>query len=177
MSVEDVVVELALVAVVVRQLRGRRVTVLGLLWPLGLVAWAGSRYLAAAPSTGGDASLLALSLLAGAALGAGCATTTRVVMADGAPVARATALAAALWVVGVGGRLAFALVAEHGGGRAIAAFSAAHHVTVAGWTAALLAMSLAEVLARSGGIGLRAVRAVRTLTPAGQGRGRPAPGR
>ena len=168
MSVEDVVVELALVAVVVRQLRGRRVTALGLLWPLGLVAWAGSRYLTAAPSTGGDASLLALGVLAGAGLGVGCAATTRVTLTDGAPVARATALAAALWVVGVGGRLTFALVAEHGGGPVIAAFGAAHHVSVAGWTAALLATSLTEVLARSGGIGLRAVRAVRALTPAGQ---------
>lgn len=161
MSFEDVVVELALVAVVVRQLRGRRVTTLGLLWPLGLVAWAGSRYLTTAPSTGGDATLLTVGVLAGAGLGLACAASTRVDLADGAPVARATAVAAALWVVGVGGRLAFALVAEHGGGPAIAAFSAAHHLTVAGWTAALLATSLAEVLARSGGIGLRARRAVR----------------
>ena len=169
MSVEDVLIELALVAVVIRQLRGRRVTALGLLWPLGLVAWAGSRYLTAAPSTGGDAVLLALGVLVGAGLGAGCAASTRVLPVDGAPVARATALAAALWVAGVGGRLAFAMVAEHGGGRAIAAFSAAHHLTVAGWTAALLATSLSEVLARSGGIGLRARRVARALTAAGQG--------
>ena len=171
MSIEDVLVELALVAVVIRQLRGRRVTALGLLWPLGLVAWAGSRYLTAAPSTDADAILLVLGVLAGAALGTGCAASTGVALVDGAPVARATALAAALWVVGVGGRLAFALVAEHGGGPAIAAFSAAHHLTVAGWTAALLATSSTEVLARSGGIGLRARRAVRAraLTPAARG--------
>lgn len=166
MSVEDVLIELALVAVVVRQLRGRRITAPGLLWPVGLVLWAGTRYLTAAPSTGGDAALLTLGVLAGAALGVGCATATRVLRVDGAPVARASVAAAALWVVGVGARLGFALVAEHGGGAAIATFSTVHHLTLAGWTAGLLAMSLTEVLARSGGIALRA-RRVRRVQPAG----------
>lgn len=164
MSVEDVLIELALVAVVVRQLRGRRITALGLLWPVGLVLWAGARYLTAAPSTGGDAALLSLGVLAGAALGVGCAAATRVLRTDGALVARASVAAAALWVVGVGARLGFALVAEHGGG-AIAAFSTVHHLTLAGWTAALLAMSLAEVLARSGGIALRARRVLTAGVP------------
>lgn len=166
MSVEDVLIELALVAVVVRQLRGRRITAPGLLWPVGLVLWAGTRYLTAAPSTGGDAALLTLGVLAGAALGVGCAAATRVLRVDGVLVARASVAAAALWVVGVGARLGFALVAEHGGGAAIATFSTVHHLTLAGWTAALLAMSLTEVLARSGGIALRA-RRVRRVQPAG----------
>src|ERR1035438_3474110 len=69
---------------------------------------------------------------------------------DGSLVARATSVAALLWIVGVGARLGFALCAQNGGGPAIAQFSADNHITsAAAWTACLILMSLTEVLGRT----------------------------
>lgn len=155
MTLESVIVELLLVAVVIRQLRGRRITAVGLLWPLALVAYAAWHYLPSLPSGGADGLLVAVCGTTGVALGAACAALTSV-EGDGASIiARASVPAAVLWVLGVSARLAFGLVAEHGGGPSIAAFSSAHHLTIAGWTTALLAMSMAEVVVRSAGIALQ----------------------
>jgi hypothetical protein len=68
---------------------------------------------------------------------------------DGRPLGRAGALAASMWVAGVGGRMAFAFAATHGAGPAIGRFSIAHHITgSAAWVAALVMMALADVLTR-----------------------------
>ena len=54
-----------------------------------------------------------------------------------------------MWVVGVGGRMAFVFAATHGAGPAIGRFSIAHHITGSGaWVAALVMMALADVLTR-----------------------------
>jgi hypothetical protein len=87
-----------------------------------------------------------------------------------------TALAAGMWVGGVGARLAFALAASNGAGPAIARFSVAHHITgSAAWVAALVMMALADVLTRLVVICLRGRRlagtapAVLAPVPAGVG--------
>lgn len=65
--------------------------------------------------------------------------------ADGVPFAKAGLAAAALWILGTGGRLAFQVWATHGGGAAIEHFSAAHSITtVTAWTSALILMALGE---------------------------------
>jgi hypothetical protein len=89
-------------------------------------------------------------VLAGAAMGAigGLATRLRL-RAGGWPLGRAGALAASMWVGGVGARLAFAVAAGNGAGPAIARFSIAHHITGSeAWVAALVLMALADVLTR-----------------------------
>jgi hypothetical protein len=69
--------------------------------------------------------------------------------ADGRPLGRAGALAAGMWIGGVGARLAFAVAATYGAGPAIARFSIAHQITgSAAWVAALVMMALADVLTR-----------------------------
>jgi hypothetical protein len=68
---------------------------------------------------------------------------------DGVVVARATVAAAVLWVLGIGARMGFAVYAGHGGGPAIAAFSAAHHLTESGWVTAMVLMAFAEVVSRT----------------------------
>lgn len=168
MSLEEYAFNLLLVAVVIRQLRGRHLTPLGLLWPLGLVLWAAVSYLHGIPTAGNDLPLTVVGAAAGAVLGVACAVLTRVFAdGDGRIMAKATGLAALLWVVGVGSRLAFALYGEHGGGPSIARFSAAHAITsTAAWTACLILMSLSEVVGRTAVLGLRAVHVKRSLSAA-----------
>jgi hypothetical protein len=162
MTLTDYVLDIALIAVVVFQVRGRRLTARSLLLPVAIVVYAAARFLHSVPTTGNDVAFAAVCTAAGIALGTGAGLATRVTRgADGLPYARAGVVAAALWVVGVGCRLAFQLYATHGGGPAIARFSAAHHLTLPGaWVAAIILMALAEALART------AVLAVRAYGPA-----------
>ena len=76
---------------------------------------------------------------------------------DGFPFAKAGVIAAALWVLGTGGRLAFQVYASHGGGAAIERFSVAHSITsVNAWTAALILMALSEAVCRTSILAWRA---------------------
>ncbi|MGH9057260.1 MAG: hypothetical protein ACRDYY_15580 [Acidimicrobiales bacterium] len=66
-------------------------------------------------------------------------------------------MAAALWVLGVGTRLAFQLFATHGGAPAIGRFMEAHAITTPEpWVAALILMATGEALARTVVLALRA---------------------
>lgn len=151
MSFEDYALNLLLVAVVIRQVRGKKLTVVGLLWPVGLVLVAGVEYLDGIPTAGNDLPLALTGAATGVVLGCLCGLFTRIHRRpDGSLLATATGRAALLWVLGMGARICFALYGEHGGGPAIAQFSAAHDITsAAAWTACLLLMSLTEVLGRT----------------------------
>jgi len=140
-----------LVLVVVRQLRGKRLAGANLYIPLALVAYAAFRFLHSVPTAGNDLWLALTGAAAGLVLGTLCALYTRVYPDhDGVPFARATAVAAALWIVGVGSRIAFSLYAQHGGGASIIRFSAHHDITTAQtWVAALVLMALTEVVSRT----------------------------
>ena len=87
----------------------------------------------------------------GLALGVGCALSTAVYRdAQGDPFAKAGPVAALLWVLGIGARLAFTLYASHGGQGAIGRFSATHGITSGeAWVAGLILMAAAEVHGRS----------------------------
>lgn len=169
MTLTDYLVTLALVLLIVRQLHGKRLTPVQLLWPLGLVGWAAVKYLHVVPTAGNDVALVAVCVTVGTVLGIGAGLTTRVRRGpDGVPVATATGLAVLLWVLGIGSRLAFGLYAENGGGPAIARFSTAHQITSAeAWVAALILMGLAEVVARTGVLALRGYRTIRGAGEAG----------
>jgi hypothetical protein len=151
LSLEDYAVSLLLVAVVIRQVRGKKLTAVGLAWPVGLVVWAAVEYLQGIPTAGNDLPLELGGALLGAVLGCLCGLFTRIHrLPDDSLQAKATGVAALLWVLGVGARMGFALYAENGGGPRIAQFSATHHITsAAAWTACLLLMSLTEVLGRT----------------------------
>jgi hypothetical protein len=126
MSFDDYLINLLLVAVVIRQLRGRRLTTIGLLWPIGLVVWALIEYMRSIPTSGNDLPLIVGGPVLGILLGASCAFCTAVTrLPDGGIFMRATIAAAVLWVVGVGARLAFGIYAEHGGYPQIVEFGAA----------------------------------------------------
>jgi hypothetical protein len=92
----------------------------------------------------------------GGLLGASAGLLTRVRRdAAGEVLVRAGVIAAVLWVVGVGSRLAFQVWSTHGGEPALVRFSIAHSIDLAGWTTAVVLMALSEVLARTLVVGIR----------------------
>ncbi len=139
---------------------------------LGLVtartlAAAAVMFLHSVPGGGSDITLDLLGVSVGAAMGAIGGRATRLRLgANGRPLGRAGALAAGMWIAGVGARMVFYFAATHGAGPAIAAFSVAHHITGPGaWTAALVMMALADVLTRLAVVWIRGRRLTATSTP------------
>ena len=166
MTFTDYLIDISLIALVLVQVKGRRITTRGLLLPVGIVTYVAFTYLKGIPTAGNDLVLVLGCAAAGALLGglAGRFTTVRP-DAQGIPFAKAGLAAAGLWILGTGGRLAFQVYASHGGGAAVARFSTIHSITsVAAWTDALILMALCEAVMRTGILGWRAY-AVRRETP------------
>ena len=157
MTTTDYLINIALIAMVLVQIRDRRMDLRSLLLPVVAVAGAALFYLKGVPTAGNDVILDAVTGCAGLALGVGCALTTRVWRGeDGIARCKAGAIAAALWVIGIGSRLAFEEYSSHGGGASITRFSISHSITSGtAWVAALVIMALAEVVSRLGILRLR----------------------
>jgi hypothetical protein len=160
MTITDYLINFALVALVVLQVRGSRLDLKTALRPVVLVAAAALYYLHAIPTSGNDLRLYAVLGGIGLVLGVACAATTRVWRAnDGSAYAKAGGIAAALWVIGIGSRLAFEEFWSHGGTHTIVNFSIAHDITgQSAWVAGLVTMALAEVISRLAVIRARGAR-------------------
>lgn len=158
MTTTDYVIAAILVLLVIPQVRGVRLTLRSLAPPIVAVAAAAAYYLKSVPTQGNDVVLDVLGLAAGLVLGIACGLTTRVVRdREGFMVAKAGLAAAPLWIVGMASRTGFEHSATHGGAHAIVDFSRGNSITGAdAWTAALLLMALAQVLARTATIRIRA---------------------
>src|ERR1041385_8587622 len=96
--------------------------ILGLLLPAVLVASVARMYLHTIPTGGDDLVLEGALAGAGVLMGIVGALTTHLRHDGRKPLARAGFLAAALWVGGVGGRMAFAYASDHGLGPTIRRF-------------------------------------------------------
>lgn len=150
MNTTDYLLNGLMVFSIVRQLRGRRLAGINLALPLIIVAYVATSYLRTIPDSGHDLVLLALGMGVGLTLGVLCGLTTVIYPGRGSVLfVRATGIAAALWVLGVGARLGFALYAQHGGAPMIERFSAAHALSMQAWVAALILMALTEVVSRT----------------------------
>jgi len=149
MNVEDYLISIALLALVVRQIRGKKITLFGLLWPLAIVLYAGYKYLDGVPTNDNNLRLIIACMVVGAVLGVGCGLLTKVFQKKDTVVAKATGGAVILWVVGIGARLAFGLYAENGGDGHIVNFSTGHGLNPQVWAPALVLMSLIEVIGRT----------------------------
>lgn len=158
MTTSDYILDLALIGIVFLQIRGRRLSARSLLLPIVIVAIVAKDYLHSIPTAGNDLILIAGCTALGIALGAGAAVWTRLHRgADGTLIAKAGWIAATLWVLGVGCRFAFQEYATHGGGAAIARFSAHHGITtMEAWVTALVLMALGEAVTRTAVLGARA---------------------
>jgi hypothetical protein len=170
MTFTDYLIDISLIALVLVQIRGRRLTTRALLLPLAIVGYVAYSYLRGVPTAGNDLFLVAGCAALGATLGGLSGKFTSVYPdGDGVPMAKAGLIAATLWVLGTGARLAFQLYATHGGGAAIGRFSVAHSITSASaWTAALILMALSEAVCRTAILAWRA-NTVRRQAPAGVG--------
>jgi hypothetical protein len=160
MSTTDYLINGLLVALVIRQVRGRPLSIKMLCVPLVIVAVFALEYLHGLPTSGPNLVLVLIGVGAGAVLGTGAGLLTRVFRGpDGSIWSKAGVAAAVLWVVGVGSRIAFELYVTHGGEKAVERFSAAHGITnINAWVDGLILMSLVEVVCRTTVIGLRFFR-------------------
>lgn len=167
MTFTDWLVDIALVLIVVRQLRVSRYDWRAVLIPLAIAAFVAKYYLRGVPTGGSDLLLLVTLTVIGVVFGVASAAVTRV-WSDGGRYAlvQAGAAAAALWVLGMGSRLAFAVWASHGGAPTLVRFSEQHHLSLSAWTAALVFMALAEVLSRIAILAWRGRVAANAGTPA-----------
>ena len=149
MTLFDYLLNIGLIALVLLQVRGRKLDRRALVLPLALVAWAASQYLHGIPTAGNDVAFVVTLAFVGVALGTSSASLTSLEPgSDGVPIARAGLVAASLWVLGIGARLAFSLYVQHGGQHAIARFSMIHHLTPQAWVTGLVLMAFAEVVSR-----------------------------
>ncbi len=158
MSITDYLVDGALVALVLLQIKWRPLTTRALVRPLIIVAVAVVSYFHSIPTAGNDLLLIAALAAVGAILGvsAGRATFLRR-RSDGVVEARAGWMAGFLWVLGMGLRFIFLIwINTHSGMHSLDHFSATHSITNgAAWTDALLAMAVCEVAGRSALLALR----------------------
>ena len=157
MTTTDWVLDLALIAIVLRQIREERLTARFFILPLAIVGWAGSKYLTGVPAAGNNRLLVGALVAVGLLLGIGSGLATHLRVKDGALHVRAGFVAAGLWVLGAGSRLAFQVWATHGGGTALTHWSTSHDITTASvYATALVGLALTEVISRMTTIGIRA---------------------
>ena len=159
MTITEYILNIGLIALVALQIKGHTVTIARMLFPVVVTVWVASQFLHALPTAGGDLVLECALGLTGLGLGVAAGYATDVRRDGTGAFAKAGIAAAVLWVLGIGARMSFSLWVSHGGRPSVAAFSAAHHITSgAAWSAAFVLMAMAEVVARTGILYLRAVR-------------------
>ncbi|MVO90516.1 hypothetical protein GPA10_38650 [Streptomyces sp. p1417] len=168
MTATEWITDIALVLIVLRQVREDRLDHKTFLLPLGIVAFVAYSYLDSVPTAGNDLVLIAALMALGAALGVAGGVYTRIRALDGHLMIKAGAVSAILWIVGMGARMGFQVWVEHGGGADdVARFSLAHHITSQeAWVTAFVLMALTEVVTRVATILVRgrALRATRPVT-------------
>lgn len=168
MTATEYALNIALVGLVLLQIRGITITKAALLFPVVMTTWIATSLLGAIPSAGNDLVLEVGGAFVGAALGALAGLATGVTRRGAAAVAKAGAVAAVLWVAGIGARVGFSLWVGHGGAATIRGFSSAHHITGGpAWGAACILMAITEVVVRTGVIFVKARRTGATIERGG----------
>ncbi len=157
MTTSDYIIDSALVLLVLMQLKERKLTVRQLIRPLIILAVAVVNYLHGIPTQGNDLVLILAVSAIGGLIGVASGVTVQMrTRSDGNVWFRSGPASAALWVLGMGSRFAFAWWASHGGVGAIATFSAHHSISgTEVWTVALLGMAVFEVCLRTLTVWLR----------------------
>jgi hypothetical protein len=159
MSLSDYVIDLLLIALVLRQIRRQTLTAGSIILPTVLIIVAGLNYLRPFRLGGNDVALILLLTAVGTALGLLSGLATRVWRENGVIMCQAGVAAALLWTVGMAARFAFAYYSTHGGRNEVTQFSITHNITGdAIWVTALVLMAFGEVLARVLVLQIRRVR-------------------
>lgn len=159
MTTTEYLMNAALVCLVVLQVRGHKITAARLVVPVVATFWFCLQILHAIPTAGNDLVLEVSLASAGAVLGITAGLATSVSRLGSGAFAKAGAIAAALWVLGVGARVGFSLWVSNGGRPTVARFSALHHITSGhAWAAAFILMAMIEVATRTGVLYIKTVR-------------------
>lgn len=152
MNALDYLLDAVLVATIFLQFRGRRLTPRNLLLPVAIVVYFLFAYLKGVPTGGNDTFLIAGGIVLGLVFGVGAGYFTRVYPGEKGVYARAGALAAVFWTLGVVLRTAFSIYATDGGAsadRAIGNVMRSWDITSSkAIVACLLLMVLVEVASR-----------------------------
>ncbi|MBD3782102.1 MAG: hypothetical protein IE926_03960 [Micrococcales bacterium] len=157
-----------LVWALARNLGTREVALVTFVLPLGIVVAAAAYFLVPFPTAGNDLDLVLAFGVVGVLFGLAASGVTRLHHQDGRLVATTGTSFAVLWLVMIGGRVAFAQWATGAGARAVGSFSRDHAITGAdAWTVAFVVMALGMVLARTVALAVRTRRAGASLVPAG----------
>jgi hypothetical protein len=168
MTTTEYALNIALVGLVLLQIRGVTITKAALLFPVVMTTWIATSLLTAIPTAGNDLVLEVGGALAGATLGTLAALATSVTPQGATAIAKAGAVAAVLWVAGIGARVAFSLWVGHGGAPRIRSFSIAHHITGGpAWGTAFILMAITEVTTRTGVIFVKTRRTGATIERGG----------
>lgn len=91
MTTTDWFIDIALLLIVLRQLREERLTTRTILLPLGMITWAAGNYLTDIPTAGNDVPLAVIFAATGVAFGLAGGLLTRVRHADGHVLIKASA--------------------------------------------------------------------------------------
>lgn len=160
MSTTQWILSIVLLAwALLRNVGTREITRSTYLVPIVLVVVAGGYFLSPLPTAGNDLDLVVALGFVGVLFGLAASAVTRLSHRDGRLVATAGTGFASLWLLMIGGRIAFAEWANGAGSRTVGSFSMDHAITGAdAWTAALVVMALGMVLARTLALALRARR-------------------
>jgi hypothetical protein len=159
MTTTEYALNIALVGLVLLQIRGVKVTKAALVFPVVMTVWIATSLLKTIPTGGNDLVLEIGGALAGASLGVCAGLATGVSRQGATATAKAGAFAALLWVLGIGARVAFSLWVGHGGAPTIRDFSVTHHITGGpAWGTAFILMAITEVVSRTGVILVKTLR-------------------
>jgi hypothetical protein len=112
MTTPDYIMNFGLIALVLLQIRGHKVTRARLVFPLVTTIFGAAQFLHAIPTAGSDLVLIVVLVALGAALGAGAGFLTTVRLDGANAFAKAGLVVAVLWIVGIGARMGFALWAD-----------------------------------------------------------------
>lgn len=168
MTTSDWIIDIALILIVVRQMREEKLTKRFVIIPAAIVAYVAHSYLHGLPSGTANLTLVGGAVAVGSVLGLVGGLLTRVRGEAGAAYVKAGPAAAGLWIASMTARLGFIIWITHSGGeQALARFSAAHGITTATtWQTALVLLALSEVVVRIATIVVRGLLAAEKSRPA-----------
>jgi len=153
MNAFDWIIDIALIGIVYRQIKGGQLTLSSVKLPVIILVIAGFNYFDGFSTAGNDLLLTIVVMAVGALFGVVGGLTTKVWRQDDGKIfSRAGVAAATAWILGMGIRDGLDIYSNtHAGAAALVRFSIRHSITSASaWSTAFFLMAVAQVMVRVG---------------------------